>query len=195
MDWDLCERNPAARVKLHREQNAKTRFLSSEEERKLLAACDDQLAAVVRFAICTGLRRGELTNLRWQDVNLGRQQIHIPARNAKSKRSRTIPLNDSAMEIVIAQSDTHHPNAFVFPNSRGGRMGNLHHFFRKAVLAAGLEDVSLHTLRHTFASRIVMANGSLVEARELLGHRDLTTTLIYAHLTDEHLRAAVKKIG
>lgn len=77
----------------------------------------------------------------------------------------------------------------------GGRMENLHHQFRKAVVTAGLEEVSFHTLRHTFASRIVSASGGLVEARELLGHRDYQVTLRYVHLTNLQLRNAVKKIG
>lgn len=194
-EWDLIDRSPAAGVKLHQQDNARSRFLSENEELRLLTSSSPNLRAVIRFAILTGLRKGEIIGLRWHDIDLTRCQLVIHAARAKGKRSRHVPLNDSAFEILKRLPAPVSPDALVFPNQVGRPMENLHHHFRRAARAAGLKGVSFHTLRHTFASRIVMATGSLVEARELLGHRDYRVTLRYAHLTDAHLRKAIKKIG
>lgn len=102
LDWGLCDRNPAARVKLFREDNKRTRYLTEEEEARLMAVCSPALRRLVTFALHTGMRRGEIMGLRWRDVDFPNTVATIPGTRAKGRRDRYIPLNAVAVEILKA---------------------------------------------------------------------------------------------
>ena len=191
VDWGLCSKNPAAKVKLFREDQKRTRYLTLEEEEKLLSVCPPSLHRIVTFALHTGMRRGEILGLRWQDVDLRSGIATIPAAKAKGKRDRYVPLNSVAREIIKNLPRAIDRTAYVFGNAQGNHNDYLRHQWQVAVEDAGLEDFRFHDLRHTFASRLVMAGVDLAALRELLGHRDFEMTLRYAHLSPSHLRSAV----
>ena len=148
----------------------------------------DNLTPLVMLALNTGLRRGELWNLRWGDIDLRKKLLTVHGHGAKSKQTRHIPLNDTAMEVLKTHLNgvTPLPQVYVF-----GR----HEFkksFSSVLKAAGIENFRFHDTRHTFASRLVMAGVPLNTVRELMGHASLDMTLVYAHLAPDNLRHAVE---
>ncbi len=191
VEWGLVDKSPAAKVKLLREDERRTRYLTEEEEARLLAVAPPSLARVVRFALATGMRRGEILGLRWQDVDFRNAVAVIPAARAKGKRDRPVPLNAVALALVNELPRCLDRSAPVFGNSKGNTNENLEREWRRTLALSGVEDFRFHDLRHTYASRLVMRGVDLAVLRELLGHRDFETTLRYAHLGPSRLRDAV----
>jgi integrase len=175
-------------------------FLDFEEAEQLIAGAEPepewQRAIIV--AIHTGLRRGELMALRWEDVDLRVGTIHVRRRwyrgrfdTPKGNRSRLVPLNERASRALEGQR--HRRGALVFCREDGSPYPDhqLRAPIRRARKRAGLREVGWHVLRHTFASQLVMRGASLKQVQELLGHRDIKTTMRYAHLSPEVKRDAV----
>lgn len=150
----------------------------------------DHLAPLVLLALNTGMRRGELFGLRWADVNLQGRTLKIEAGNAKSRKARHLPLNAEA-HAVLERWQRQGTTGLVFPSPAGGRLGNIKSSWEAVCEAAWLRDFRFHDLRHTFASRLVMAGVDLNTVRELLGHSDIRMTLRYAHLAPQKLADAV----
>ena len=154
---------------------------------------------MVIFAVLTGMRRGEITNLRWQDVDLTRKLLAIqsnPTFKTKSGKRRTIPLNETALYILSARHGKE-TSEYVFTlNGKKISEGWLTHAFKKAVYDLRLPDDRLHfhSLRHTFASWLVQEGVSIYAVKELLGHSDVKTTQVYSHLQPGELHSTVNKI-
>jgi integrase len=149
----------------------------------------------VRLALQTGLRFGELTGLRWHDVDLTRRIVTVVAVNAKSGKTRHVPLNDGAVRILKTwRTSDVTPTGYVFPGAAGERLIDVKTAWMPLLRVAGVTGFRFHDLRHTFASRLVMAGVDLNTVRELLGHADLKMTLRYAHLAPDHKAAAVAKL-
>ncbi len=173
-------------------------FLSREEFQVLLTAIDnEEIRELVIFAANTGCRQGEIINLRWDEVDLKGCRMTLGNREhvTKSKRVRSIPLNKLALEVLEKRRDKS-ANEFVFtldgvpvdPTKLSKR-------FKKYVKKAKLnEDLHFHSLRHSFASWLVMQGVSLFQVQRLLGHSTPTTTQIYAHLTNDNLAATVERL-
>jgi integrase len=162
----------------------------------LFAAYTDHLTPIVLLALNTGLRRGELFNLRWRDVDVLRALLTVEGASAKSGQSRHIPLNSEALDVLRrwAGSSTVPAERFVFPGAEGERFEDIKGAWLPLVKAAKVPAFTFHDLRHTFASKLVMAGVDLNTVRELLGHSDIKMTLRYAHLAPEHKAAAVAKL-
>lgn len=186
--WDRTTVNPAKPVRLLPERNTKLRYLSREEHETLIAECSDHIRPMVVLALHTGMRRGEILGLRWDEVDLENDLLLLA--NTKSGQRREIPLNITARE-VLARQPQHIRSPWVFCKPDGTRRGSVQDAFRNACNRAGLNDVVFHTLRHTFASRLAMSGVSLITLKELLGHSTLSMVMRYAHLSPEHSRAAV----
>ena len=160
----------------------------------------DHLTPIVLVALNTGLRKGELFNLRWTDVDLVGAQLTVRGEGAKSGQTRHVPLNAEALETADtsgAPADSTTLDGYVFPgrvDSNDGRLDDVKKAWVPIVKAAKLDAFRFHDLRHTFASKLVMAGVDLNTVRELLGHSDLKMTLRYAHLAPEHKAAAVAKL-
>jgi site-specific recombinase XerD len=189
----LLERNPAKPVKFLREPSGRVRFLSDEEEIALCAAVGEKKWTPIAFALNTGLRRGEQFNLRWEHVNLANRVLTVP--RSKHGGTRHVQLNDTAMSILRSLPSRFH-SRWVFPNATAKGPISANNFryrvFDPAIERAKIEDFTWHDLRHTFASRLVMRGADLRSVQELLGHKTLTMTLRYAHLSPTHLHQAVK---
>jgi integrase len=194
MEWGKVSENPVKKVRLYREENARTRFLSEEEEASLLACCGPQLAPLVVTALNTGFRASELLSLTWSDVDFRRGVVTVRAGYAKNGEARSVPMNDT-LTMVLKSGTLHAAKGDqVFCNQHGQPYRSFRTAFEYAVRQAGIQDFSFHDLRYTFASRLVMAGVDLPTVKELLGHRDITMTLRYAHLSTDHKQAAVKKL-
>lgn len=147
----------------------------------------DHLTPAILISLNTGLRRGELTALTWEDVNLDARMLTVRAAAAKSGRSRHVPLNNEALAILV-QWRRQQPTGRLFPvRSFKTAWGAL-------MTAAQIENFRWHDMRHDFASKLVMAGVDLNTVRELMGHADLKMTLRYAHLAPAHLAEAVAKL-
>jgi len=148
----------------------------------------DHLTPMVMLALNCGLRRGELWNLNWGDVDFRRKMLTVHGEGAKSKQTRHVPLNATAVQVLKTW------RGGVHPLPRRPIFGRIEIKKPWAVVlkAARVEDFRFHDTRHTFASRLVMAGIPLNTVRELLGHASIDTTLIYAHLAPDNLREAVK---
>lgn len=165
------------------------------EGRPLWPANDftDYLMPMVVVAMNTGLRRGELFGLRWADVNLAGKVLTVTAQTAKSQKTRHVPLNSEALD-VLKRWKKQGGDGLVFPSPSGGRFDNIQSSWEALTADAKLVDFRFHDLRHDFASRLVMAGVDLNTVRELLGHSDIKMTLRYAHLAPQKLADAVAKI-
>lgn len=151
----------------------------------------DHLTPLVLLALNTGLRRGELFGATWQDVDLSRAMLTIPGRRAKSGETRHVPLNQEAVQVLRDWAAVR-TTEYVFPSPASGLpLTDIKSAWLPLVQAAGVSCFRFHDLRHTFASKLVMAGVDLNTVRELLGHADLGMTLRYAHLAPEHKAAAV----
>ncbi|TDF35523.1 DUF4102 domain-containing protein [Alteromonadaceae bacterium M269] len=155
----------------------------------------DYLTPVVLLAMNTGMRRGELLGLDWQNVDLTNKTLTVISENAKSGKTRHIPLNNEAYNTLKDWKADSDSNGYVFKGQDGKQLLEIRKSWAGILNNAKIEDFRFHDLRHHFASKLVMASVDLNTVRELLGHSDLTMTLRYAHLAPEHKAAAVNLIG
>jgi len=191
--WKKLAEHPGKAVQLLKVANERTRFLSEEEEAALLAVCSPALRRVVEAGLLTGFRRHELVNLRTQDVNFDRRTVSVAACYSKNGESRAIPLGDRLKTVIQEALSVRGDAPAVFTNRSGTSWSerNLLYVFTRACRRAKIEDCTLHTLRHTFASRLVMAGVDLRTVQELMGHKDIGMTMRYTHLSPDHKRAAI----
>lgn len=221
VEWKLLTTNPLLGMKrIKRGIENRVRFLSQKEEKALRMALEvrevkfkqrrasgiawrvergreplapiegyyDHLLPMSLVALNTGLRRGEITQLTWADIDLTRKLLTVRAGYAKSGKERHVPLNSEVLDLLKRYKRQHGGQGRLFDiicvkKSWAGLM-----------TAAKIEDFRFHDLRHTFASKLVMAGVDLNTVRELLGHGDIKMTLRYAHLAPEHRAAAVEKL-
>jgi integrase len=189
--WGKARENPVKQVRLFREDNGRTRFLTAEEERRVLAACRPTLTPVVMTALHTGLRTSELLALTWQDVDFQRRTITVQASYAKNGETRSVPMTATVFTALRALSGAAAPSAAVFVTARGTPYRTLRKVFLDACRRAGVTEVTFHDLRHTFASRLVMAGVDLPTVQALMGHKTIAMTMRYTHLAPDHKRAAI----
>jgi site-specific recombinase XerD len=191
----LLETNPVRQVKLLKENNARVRYLTDEEEIRLRAEMGETHWAVVALALNTGLRRGELFALRWDAVDFTANVLTIP--RTKAGRARHVPMN-AAVRAILGARESRLRSPYVLPSAKGSTMLDAHNFINRVFTPArkrtGIEDFRWHDLRHTFASRLVMRGVDLRTVQELLGHTDIRMTLRYSHLSPAHLLAAVERL-
>lgn len=200
--WKLCKENPAKGVDFFNPESKHDRFLTHEEEAAILAACPPDIRPAVIVAVNTGLRQMELLTLTWAHVDQLGKTLTVTADKAKSKKSRRVPLNKAALEAIKSLPSGISLQTPVFPVVSERDQRDLVRRFEKAVAKTGVnkgaersQRVTWHTLRHTFASRLVMAGVDILTVKELLGHSTLVMVMRYAHLSQAHLREAVDALG
>lgn len=221
VEWKLLALNPLLGVKrIKRDIEERVRFLSPKEERALRAALaareagfkrkretankwrvqrhkepfpeivgySDHVMPMAIVALNTGMRRGEITQLRWPDIDLQAKRLTVRAGYAKSGKARHLPLNSEVLGVLKQYRKQHAGKGELFG------LSCLAKSWARLMVKAKIEDFRFHDLRHTFASKLVMAGVDLNTVRELLGHGDIKMTLRYAHLAPEHKAAAVEKL-
>lgn len=191
--WDsFLGLNPVRKVKFFREIANRLRVLSPEEEKKLLQNAIPYLQDLIRFALNTGLRTGEIFSLRWSHIDLQRGILAVFA--SKTQTIREIPINSETRKVLEAWK-LNKKNECVFYNPQTGKpFVDLKTGFNLACEKSGISGVTWHTLRHTFASRLVNSGVDIVTVKELLGHSSISVTMRYAHTNIESKRAAVEKL-
>lgn len=193
MDAELIDSNPCFRVRKFKPNNRRLRVLSDEEEVKLLTTLErnDLIRSIVIVALNTGLRRGEIFSLKWPDVDFQRGRLII--RKTKASKERFVPINITVRELL--QSLPRRLSDYVFPSPKTvGRLTDIKKGFRGAVDLAGIENLRFHDLRHTFATRLADAGTDIYTLKEIMGHEDIKTTMIYVHASGEAGRIAVEKL-
>lgn len=190
-EWEWLETNPFTKVKIERPNNKVERWLTDKEEQKLLSHAPDWLKPIIVFTLNTGLRRGELVGLKWTDIDIFRKTLTLL--KTKNKERRTIPLNNTVLDVLKAKGNVRPISGFVFASEDGTGLNGQHVYraLKRSAEEAGIAKLRFHDLRHTFATRLVQAGIDLYVVMELLGHKSLTMTMRYAHHYPESLRHGV----
>jgi len=206
-EWGTLSSVP--NIKLLPQNNERIRWLDDNEEQSLLAACQDKphLHDLLVFLLDTGARLGEATGLIWKHVVLDRQPRGLVRfYETKSGEPRSVPLTKRVqllLERLHTIRDNHESHVFLIrlPGCKTRRTQpqakpfyNPHGSWKTAVKNAGLSNVRLHDLRHTFASRLVQLGVPLLAVSKLLGHASLKMTMRYAHLAPDNLDDAISHL-
>jgi integrase len=195
-EWGLTDRIP--RVRWLKVQDSEFDFLTFDEARSLVAAAEGEWKTMILVAARVGLRRGELLALRWRDVDLGASKVIVRQSvwsgivgATKGWRAREIDLSPET--VAALKAHRHLRGELVFCNGDGSMLtkNQCRRPLYDACTRAVLRKIGWHVLRHTFASHLVMRGAPIKVVQELLGHRDITTTMRYAHLSPESRRDAV----
>lgn len=181
--WEWIDKIP--QIKLLKEPDRRIRWLTPEEEARLLPELPTHLQRVVIFALATGLRMSNILGLQWQQVDLTRRQAWIYADQAKSGQSIGVPLNDDAMAVLAVCLGDHNTHVFTFRKKPILRVNG--RAWREALERAKIHDFHFHDLRHTWATRHMMNGTPLHVLQELGGWNDISMLRKYAHLSVEHL--------
>ncbi len=197
----LIDKNPTDGVALLKiTSKQEPRFLTINECQQLLESADEFLQPILVTFLNTGLRLGELINLQWKDIDLARGILRVREKESWKPKTgeRDVPLNNEMKGLLrkfLKKQES--KDSYIFLNTRGEKLsGKLRQRFENHAKRIGLKDVTkIHTLRHTFASHLVMNGVDLPSVQKLLGHSDIDTTMVYAHLAPDHLAGAVHKLS
>jgi len=201
MENRKIESNPARLLKRQKEPDGKVRFLNQHQRdeearlRRVILAQWSKHMPEFTIALNCGMRRSEqYQRINWQCVDFLRRDLFVP--ESKNGASRHIPLNDEASAAFKELFQRTRGEGPIFASERGGkRLRGARHWFDDAMRDAKVENFRWHDLRHTFASRLVMAGVDLRTVAELMGHKRIQMTMRYAHLAPAHKLAAVEKLA
>lgn len=191
-EWGWMADNPMRRVTKRKESRGRVRMLTDAERGRLLRACRESgsgaLEPAVLIALCTGMRQGEITGLRWPDVDLRNQRLIL--HDTKNGERRGVPLAGPALAVLTELGKARRIDTdLVLPET-----GSLRHAWARAVRKAKLVDFRFHDLRHTAASYLAMNGCTPSEIAAVLGHKTLAMVKRYAHLHDAHVASVVSKM-
>jgi integrase len=187
-EWKWTRDNPVADLSFAvGNRNARERWLTGEDEQRLLECATNPawLRSLLIFALHTGMRKGEILNLRWKDVNFISRIVTVL--KSKNGEKRSVPMSKT-LYSTLQEIKVRDISGRVFPISDR----SLREAFKAALEKAGITDFRIHDLRHTFATRLVQNGVDLYKVKELLGHKTLAMTMRYAHHYPESLRSSVE---
>jgi integrase len=197
-EWDKIDQSPARAVKTFKETPTSPRLLETEEVVRFLDAVPDRLKALISCTVYAGLRKAELFRLRWEDINWKTNELKIASRrgeHTKNYQSRRVPMNDALVEALRRHPRTL-KSPYVFCNYEAQPYRDIRVALDSASKVAMIEGrVRLHQLRHTFCSHALMQGIDPRTVQKWMGHRDLKTTLRYAHVSPDHERAAIQRLN
>jgi integrase len=190
-DNDKIPQNPCRKVRKLRTDGGRERYLTEDEEQRLMVALEDSPVHLKRFvilAIETGLRKGELLDLHVTQVSFTANEIHLI--QSKTDKPKTIPMSSTARAVLQEMQDRNHKNFPYFFNVK-----DVKNSFTSACKRAGIEDFRINDLRHTAATRWRQAGADEFTVMRLLGHTRVNTSAIYAHSTPMEMRQIVERAG
>ena len=192
--WELFDSNPTKHSWKETYNNARERYLTSEEAGRLRLACEcsanPQLKHIVGLLLLTGARKSELLKAKWSDIDIDKRTWTLNM--TKNGRGRHVPLSQAALAI-IEQLPRYPDCPWLLPNPQTLLpFTDIKRSFMEARKLAGLDDVHIHDLRHSYASFLVNAGVDLYQIGSLLGHRNVTSTSRYAHVNSSTLMAAAE---
>ncbi len=202
--WGLYQGgNPVRGVKMPSIQNQRTRFLTREEAEKLLQELSEMqrpdLHDMALLSLYTGMRAGEIFNLKGNDLDFQNNLIKII--DSKNKATRHAYMNKAIKEMLLNRKPQE-PESFVFPDRHGKRIAAISQSFPKIINRLGFnqgvtdarQQITFHSLRHTFASWLALQGESIITIRDLLGHKTTAMTERYSHLIADHKRRATEML-
>ncbi len=201
VEWELLRENRLSRFKkLRSDRTRQIRFLTREEIQAVLAEADEFMRRVLLILLYTGLRRSEFVYLEWKDIDFDNGLIHVQSKlefgfHPKSYKPRSIPMCKELRSVLM---DMPQAGRFVFDNGRNEPLYHPIYYYKQLVKVyerAGIEGANLHTLRHTFASHLIMQGVDPRTVQEYLGHSTIQVTEKYSHLSKSHKREAIKVLG
>jgi len=196
---EYLEKSPTKSIeKFQLIENTEAKYFTKEELELIWKNINPDWCDFLKVLYYTGARKGELINLTWRNVSIDGDLKYITIISTKEYRTktgekRTIPLHPAAATIIEKQVGKH--DKYVFSGKEGNKIhpDKPYRALMKALKKTEL-DGTVHKLRHTFASHLVMAGESLYAVKELLGHKDIKHTMIYAHLSPNTMQAVVSKL-
>lgn len=200
VEWRYLKENPLKTFKKLKNDNAReVRFLTEDEIRIVLATADPLMHKVISILLNTGLRRAEFVYLEWEDIDFQNKLIKVQSKpesgfHPKSYKSRSIPINSEVEKILM---DLPQRGKYVFDSGENQPLHTEVWYWwqlKRIIRKAGLKDATLHTLRHTFASHLVMSGVDLRTVQELMGHSTIQMTERYSHLSPDHRMRAVEML-
>lgn len=186
MEWGKVEDSPAKKVKLLKGEVKRVRYLMPDEIQSLLSNCTEHLRAIVTVALHTGMRKGELLNLKREQVNF--KQGFISLTDTKNGERRDIPMDET---VKATLESIENKGSYFFTDKKGNSFKDVKKAFGTALTKTGIKDFRFHDLRHTFASNLVMAGVELNIVGDLLGHKTPTMTKRYSHLSPAYKKRVV----
>jgi integrase len=199
-EWGFISSNPAAKIKLFKENNARIRILSDDEQKRLIEVAAGHLKPIIVVALNTAMRKNEIRCLRWpfdgykndreladSVVDLEQHLIFIPGKLAKNHEDREIPLSPFLIEF-FKDLKTESKGDYVFGI-------DFRRSFGTALKKAKIKGATIHTLRHTAISKMVDRGIDLVTVAEIAGHKDIKTTMRYCHPTNEKKLQAIEVLS
>ncbi len=194
IQWDMLEKNVLKNIPLLMVDNQVENYLKEDQLVRLVEVLrtdeNRPVCHILMFLLSTGSRLNETIQAKWSQVDTENGVWRIPASNSKSKRTRAVPLNDSAL-WVLEQARLQGDFECIFANPATGKpfvtITRVWYRIRKQV---GISHLRIHDLRHSFASLLVSGGRSLYEVQQILGHSDPKVTMRYAHLSTKALQAA-----
>lgn len=209
-EWQWCKTSPVAAVKKPKVRNARKRYLNEPERVALLAACQASsnsfLYVVVVVAISTGMRKSEIMGMRWSEITFFDGYAKLLLRETKNGQDRPVMLVGHALELLLAlrpvadrKRNTLAPSPasdLIFPSiSNSDQPVDLRKPWEAALVASDVKDFRFHDLRHTAASYLAMGGASVLDIKEVLGHRSTAMAERYSHLSANHVDAVVRKMN
>ncbi|MBK9440751.1 MAG: tyrosine-type recombinase/integrase [Comamonadaceae bacterium] len=195
IEWDMLDKNPAAKVPLFNVDNKVEHYLDDEQLQRLLAVLRSpdsprSVCQIALFLLSTGARLNEALSAKWADIDRQTRVWRIPATVSKSRKIRVVPLNDSALE-VLAELDSEGQFEHLFVNRQTGKpYTTIMKVWSRLRLKAGLPFLRIHDLRHMYASFLVNSGRTLYEVQACLGHSDPKVTMRYSHLSSKSMQEA-----
>ena len=199
LDWNLMEgKNPVSRMPLYNVDNRLENLLSDDDLQRLLGVlrtdANRPVCLVMLFLLSTGSRLQEVLKSTWDQVDIENRVFKIPATNSKSKRPRSVPLNDSALD-VLKQLGTESKSGAVFLSRVGLPFTTITKVWHRIRQKAGVPKMRIHDARHTTAQLMCAAGRSLLEIKEVLGHAHYSTTTRYTKFSMKALQQAANSVS
>lgn len=191
IEWEWMRENPIKKISKPRESQGRTRFLDEQEKGLLLKACYEIdfeiLYPVVVLALSTGMRKGEILNLKKGNIDWSNNRILIET--SKNSESRFVPLIGHAEELIVARVKRQDPNLYLFASKKHpSKKAYIRKHWEAALKQANLYNFRFHDLRHTAASYLAMAGANAMEIALFLGHKTLHSTKRYSHFSKGHIQ-------